>query len=419
MSVVVIGLSHRTAALDLLERMTVSEGRVPKVLGELQSQDTISESVLLSTCNRTEIYASVERFHAAHQDLRNVLADVCYLPPEAFVDHLYTRFDDEAASHLFAVASGLDSAVLGESEILGQVRTAWELAQENDTVGPSLNLLFRHAIEVGKRARTDTGISRHITSISQAAVAMAADRLGTLAGRRILVLGAGAMGGGMVGALAGAGAEEVLVANRTWDHAVDLATEVGGRAVHLDDLPSSLAEVDLLLTSTGAASIMLEHADLAPMIERRGDRPLLIVDIAVPRDVDAAVGEFDCVTLLDMDDLRAFANEGVAERQREVAAVREIVSDEVDRFQSVSTAREAAPLVTALRAKAESHRQAEINRFRVQLADLSADQRELVDGLTRGVVAKLLHDPTVQLKDAAGSARGERLAETLRELFDL
>ncbi|MCB1014134.1 MAG: glutamyl-tRNA reductase, partial [Acidimicrobiales bacterium] len=293
MSVVVVGLNHRTVPLDLLERMTVNEARLPKALHDLCSRDEIGEAVLLSTCNRTEVYAVVERFHPAYQDIRNFLSDLAYLPPDAFSDHLYTHYDDEAVEHLFGVAAGLDSAVLGESEILGQVKGAWELAQSEQAAGPSLNMLFRHALEVGKRARTETGIARHITSVAQAAVAMATERLGTLAGTRILVLGAGDMGRGMVAALAEADAAdppELLVANRTWAKAEELAARVGGRAVHVDDVPSVLADVDVLLTSTGASSIMFEQADLAPGLERRSGRPLLIVDIAVPRDIDPSVG---------------------------------------------------------------------------------------------------------------------------------
>jgi glutamyl-tRNA reductase len=411
-------LNHRTVPLDLLERVTVTDARLPKALDDLCSRDHVTEAVVLSTCNRTEVYAVVERFHAAYQDIRNFLSELAFLPPEAFSDHLYAHYDGEAAAHLFRVAAGLDSAVLGESEILGQVKVAWERAKDEDAAGSSLNMLFRHALEVGKRARTETGIARKVTSVSQAAVAMATERLGPLVGRRILVLGAGDMGEGMVAALSGSGAgSEVLVANRTWTKAEELADKVGGRAVHLDDLPTALAGVDLLLTSTGATSIMLELGDLAPVMQDRPERPLLIVDIAVPRDVDPAVADVPGVTLLDMDDLRAFAEAGVRERRREVAAVDEIVGEELDRYLTISTAREVAPLVTAVRDRAEDLRLAELERHRRKLADLEPNEQEAVEALTRAIIAKLLHDPTVTLKDAAGTPRGERLADALRELF--
>lgn len=419
MSIVVIGLNHRTVSLDLLERMTVDAGRTPKILTDLVSRDHLNEAVVLSTCNRTEIYGVAERFHGAYGDIRDTLADISYLPPETFSDHLYAHYDIDAVRHLFSVAAGLDSAVLGESEILGQVKNAWELAQTEGSSRSMLNLLFRHALETGKRARTETTISHHTTSISQAAVAMAIDRLGSLDGRRVLILGAGEMGEGMATSLLGAGAGEVMVANRTWENAVAVADRVGGRPVRLADLATTLADVDLLLTSTGASSLMVEHSDLALTMAARPNRPLLIVDIAVPRDVDPTAADLPGVTLLDMTDLRRFAEIGVRGRQGEVVAVRSIVEDELTRFLDLRSAREAAPLIAQMRARVETVRQAEVERQRNRLSHLDQADLEAVDSITRAVLAKVLHDPTVRLKDAAGTPRGDRLAEALRDLFDL
>ena len=280
-------------------------------------------------------------------------------------------------------------------------------------------MLFRHALEAGKRARTETAIGEKTTSVSQAAVAMAADRLGGLAGRSVLVVGAGEMGEGLVRSLIDAGAAPVQLANRTWDRAVALADRVGATAIHLDDLPRVLTDVDLLLTSTGATSIIVEHGDIEPVVGTRAGAPLLIVDIAVPRDVDAAAGTLPGVTLLDMDDLRSHAESGLAERRREVTAVRTIVEDEVGRFQALSTAREVAPLVAALRQKADGLRSRELARQQTRLADLTPEQRAVVEAVTKATLAKLLHEPTVALKAAAGTAKGERLAEALRDLYDL
>ena len=419
MSVVVIGLNHRTMPLELFERLTIDAARLPKALHELTTRDDVSEAVVLSTCNRTEVYAVAEKFHGAYQDIRSFLAETAFLAPEDFIDHLYVHYDREAIRHLFTVTAGLDSAVLGETEILGQVRGAWELAKDEKAAGPVLNLLFRHAIETGKRARTDTAIGRGTASVSYAAVEMASERLGSLDGKRVLVLGAGDMGEGMAVALASAGVSEVLVANRTWDRAVDLASRVDGRAVRLSDLPRALADVDVLLTSTGATSMMVEHADLSPIMAARAGHPLLVVDIAVPRDVDPSVADLPGVTLLDMHDLRRFAQAGLAERRREVHAVERIVVDEVDRFVEVSSARSAAPLVAALHARAETVRQAEMDRFQKRLEGLDPRQQAAVEALTRGILAKVLHEPTVKLKDLAGTPRGDRLAEALRTVYDL
>ena len=304
--------------------------------------------------------------------------------------------------------------------MLGQVRNAWERSASEGASGPRLAALFRHAVEVGKRARSETGIARGTTSVSQAAVAMAGRHLGTLEGKRILVLGAGDMGEGMAVALATSpGVADVLVANRTWDTAVALAARVGGRAVELGGLAGALEEADVLLTSTGSPTALLDEADLRPVMAARRGRSLLVVDVAVPRDVDPAVGALDGVTLLDMDDLRAFAEEGVSGRRREMARVQDIVDEEVNRYTAVVTAREAAPLVAALRLQAEEVRTAELERFRARLDQLDDRQREAVEAVTRGILAKLLHGPTVRLKEAAGSPRGDRLAEALRALFDL
>ena len=419
MSVVVVGLNHRTVPLDLLERMTVPESRLPKALADLTSREHITEAVVLSTCNRIEVYVFAEKFHGAYQDIRNFFAEVSHVAPEEFADHLASLYDGDAARHLFSVASGLDSAVLGEHEILGQVRKSWETASTEGAVGPVLNPLFRHALEVGKRVRTDTAISRNITSVSQAAVAMATERLGGLEGRQVLIVGAGEMGEGLARALHGGGVAGIRVANRTWDRAVEVARRLGGEPVRLDDLPRHLAEVDVLLTSTGASAAILEHGDLASVVGERHGRELLVVDIAVPRDVDPAAGEIEGLTLLDMDDLREFADVGIRERQREVTAVQAIVDAELARYVDVSTARLVAPLVASLRARGDLVSSGELQRFSARLGNLDDRQRDAVEALAAGIVGKLLHEPTVRMKDAAGTARGERLSEALRDLFDL
>lgn len=419
MSVVVVGLNHRTVPLELLERMAVPEAHLPKALADLSQREHVAEAVVLSTCHRTEVYVVAERFHGAVQDVRNTLGDLAFLPPEDFSDRLYTYYDEAAVTHLFSVAAGLDSVVLGESEILGQVKDAWERAHAEHSAGPVLGALFQRALEMGKRARSETAVGRHVTSLSQAAVAMARTRLGGLAGKRVLVLGAGDMGESLAVALAGAGASDVLVANRTWDRAAALAARVGGRAVELDGLSSALSEVDLLLTSTGAPSVLLGTAEMLPAVRDRGGHDLLIVDVAMPRDIDPAVGGLPGVTLLDLDDLRRFAEAGMDERRKEVARVQVLVRQEVARYLDQATARRVAPVITALHEEGERVRAAELERFRRRLQSLDPRQREAVEALTKGIVAKLLHDPTVRLKSAAGSSKGERLAAALGDLFGL
>jgi glutamyl-tRNA reductase len=407
----------------MLERLSVPPSGLPKALAALRGQPSLDEVVVLSTCMRTEVYATAERFHPAVQDIRNVLCEMGFIAPEDLSDHLSILYDDVAIGHLFTVAAGLDSAVLGEGEIQGQVRKAWETARTEGAAGQLLSSLFRHALEVGKRVRSETAIARGTTSVSQAAVALAASRLGgSLQGRRILILGAGEMGEGMAVALAGSpGVADVVVANRTAARAEELAGRIGGRAVTADraGLIAALADADVLLTSTTSRTAIMGVDDVAPALALRPERPLLIVDVAIPRDVEPAVAGLEGVTVLDLDDLRAFAQAGLNDRRREVARVRCIIDDEVAEYVGEANAREVAPTVAALHALGEDVRSGELARFRGKLDGLDARQREAVEALTRGIVGKLLHGPTVELKGAAASPRGERLAEALRALFDL
>ena len=419
MSVIVVGLNHRTVPLDLFEKMTVPEAKLPKALADLSSRENISESVILSTCNRIEIYAYAEKFHGAYQDIRNFLSEISHVAPEDFSDHLIGLFGSDAIEHLFKVSSGIDSAVIGEHEILGQVRSAWELAIEEQAVGTVLNSLFRHSLEVGKRARSETLISRNITSVSQAAVAMADKQLNGLIGKRVLVVGAGEMGEGMAKSLHAGGITELRVANRTWDRAVETAERLNGKPVRLDELPQNLTEVDLLLTSTGATAAILEYGDLDEAARQREGRELLIVDIAVPRDVDPAAAELDGVTLLDMDDLREFAEKGIRAREKEVSSVKEIINEELERFSNLFSARSVAPIVTQLHSRAEEIRNAELQKLFRKFPELTSEQLKGIETLTSVIANKLIHEPTVRLKDAAGTPKGERLSEALQDLFDL
>ena len=419
MSLVAIGCNHRSTPLDSLERMTVAPEELPKALADLGSAENLSEVVVLSTCNRIEIYALAERFHGGYHDVREFLCRHAGLPPEDVADHLYALHDIEAVRHLFSVVSGLDSAVVGEHEILGQVRTAWHTAREEGTLGSTLEPLFRHAVECGKKVRTETAIGRGIASVSQAAVAMAQDRLGGLTDRTVLVLGAGEMAEGTVKTLAAADTQQIFIANRTWERAERLAGVCGGQAVALDNLTETLAHVDVLVTTTGATELILERTAVADLLVSREGRELLIVDVAVPRDVDPEAADLPGVTLLDMEAIGEFIEGQMEGRTAVVVDVEQIVTIEVERFHALNSAREVAPLIGQLRGKASEIVDGELDRFSAKLADLEPAERAAVEALARGVVNKMLHEPTVRLKDAAGKARGERLAESLRDLFDL
>jgi glutamyl-tRNA reductase len=417
MSILAIGVNHRSGPLSVLERVTLAPDEVAKAVQGLAQFDNVREAVVLSTCNRTEIYAVTEKFHGAYADIRDFLCNLGDISADELHPHLFSQHDDAAVMHLFEVAAGLDSAVVGESEILGQVRTAWEIAQREGGARTTLNLLFRHAIEVGKRARTETAIARGTASVSHAAVEMAVEHHGSISGRRVALVGAGAMGEGIAVALRGAGVGDVLVVNRSPERGQALADRIDGRALGIDRLNEALESSDVVLTSTGSDEPVIT-AELVRRLDR-GGRPLLFVDIAVPRDVAPDVADLAGVTVLDLDDLSAWADRGRVERLSEVDRVTDIVREEVERFELQSAALQAAPLVSSLRERAEALRSAELERHAKRLNQLDDLQREIVDIITRGIVAKLLHEPSVRLRNQAGTPQGERNAAAVADLFDL
>lgn len=420
MSVLVIGLNHKTAPVEVLETVAVPEAMLAKALHELSGYDQLSEIVLLSTCQRTEVYSVARRYHPAVGEIRNFLADWGGTSPDTLNSHLYEYHDEAATRHLFKVAAGLDSAVLGEGEVLGQLADAWESAHREGASGPVMAALFRHAVEVGKRVRTETAIARGTTSLSQSAVALARAELGSLEGRTTLVLGAGDMGEAMAQALAAtSGPGRVLVANRTRSRADELAERCGGRPIGWDELEAGLVEADVVLASTGSPTAVLDAEMVAGALSRRPERPMLLIDIAVPRDVAPDVASLSGVTLYDMDDLAQFADRGMDSRRREIPRAEQIVDAEVGRYCGRQAERQVAPVIASLFERAEELRAGELERFAGRLASLGAEEQRTVEALTRGIVAKLLHEPTVALKAGVGTPTGEQLAESLRALFGL
>jgi glutamyl-tRNA reductase len=426
-SVVVVGIEQNEAPLHLIEQVAISDGALPKALATLRDHSNLSEVVIVSTCLRTEIYAVVDRFHDGVSELQGFISTVGDATVDALADHLTIRFDDDVADHLFTVASGLDSAVLGESEVLGQVRRAWEKAQKERASGPVLGALFRHAVETGKRVRSETSIARGITSLSHGAVALAAGcRVGGLAEARVLVVGAGEMGTGVAVALDGHRPREVVVANRSAGRARALVDSLPdtladcARTATMSELERELGSADVVFTSAGTPHPIVDRSMIeAAMARRPPGTNLLVIDLGMPRNVEPAATVVEGVTLLDMDALRAAVEGALTGRQGEVAEAREIVREEVERYRAASRARGAAPVVSALRARTEEARATEFDRQRAKRSDLTDEQWEQIDSVTRAMMAKLLHQPTVALKDAAGTPRGERLVESLRTLFDL
>jgi len=418
-SLIVVGLNHRTVPVGLLERMTVPENALAKVLHDLAAREHLVEVAALSTCNRTEIYAYSSRFHAAVGDVVQFLGDYSGADPDELSPHLYTYYDDAAVTHLFNVAAGLDSMIVGETEILGQVRDAWQVATEEGTAATLLGYVFRHAVESGKRVRTETQISRHPVSVSSAAVAVAGERLGGIEGCRVLVIGAGEMAEGMAVAVARRDVESITIANRTLERAERVAHRVKGSAVPLAAVGEELARADLVFASTGSRDVLVERAAVETAMADRPDRRLLIVDVALPRDFDAGVGEVRNVTLLDLDDLKDFAQRSSDRRRAAIARAREIVASSVDRYLDERRQRIVAPAVTALRERGRAVKASELDRFASRLASLDGETRRSVEALVDSVVNKLLHEPTVRLKAAAGTDHGDLYIDAIRALFHL
>ena len=433
MSVLVVGLSHSSAPVATLERAVVSGDTLTKLLRDLVQAEPVAEAFVISTCNRVEVYADVDRFHAGVTAICELLARHCGVPSPELTPHLYVHYEERAISHLLAVAAGLDSMVVGEDQILGQVRSAVKLAEEHATAGRVLGELGRLALRTGKRARAETMIGRAGLSLLSAAMEVAADEVAaevaagqagtdTLSGRRVLVVGAGSMSGLAAATAARSGAASIAVANRTREHAERVAATVGTAATTttgLDDLPAALAAADVVISCTGATGqvITLEIASAA-LAARTAQGPLVIMDLAMPRDVEPGVADLPGVVLIGMDQLREHAS---AIRDDDVAAVRAILEAELASYQSAMDAARVAPVVVALRAKAAKVVDAELTRLsgRLSADDLSGHALDEIAQTVRRVVDKLLHAPTVRVKELAGSPGGEEYAAALRVLFDL
>ncbi|MBW3594985.1 MAG: glutamyl-tRNA reductase [Actinobacteria bacterium] len=420
MSLIVVGLNHRTAPVSVLERVAISEESLPKALHQLGTYEHVLEGAILSTCNRTEIYAMSPKFHAGVQDLRNFLGDFCHVAPEDLADHLYTFHEDGAVRHLFRVASGIDSMVLGESEILGQVRRSYQVALEEGLATRVLAAAFRQALRVGKRARTETAIGRNPVSISSAAVELARKAFAnkTLEGRSIAVVGAGKMGALAAKALARSGASTITVVNRTEEKAQTLADDLGIEARPWTELEQTLAEADIVISSTTASATVIDKLIVEAAIDGRTS-PLLLVDIAVPRDIETSVAELPNVVLRDIDDLRGVVETNLGSRVGEISKVEEIIAAELARFVEWERATEVGPTVSALVARADELKTEELDRLASRAKQLTDEQRAEIEHSMTRLISKLLHVPINRAKELATSKQGYVYVTALRELFEL
>jgi glutamyl-tRNA reductase len=415
-SVLVVGVSHNTAPVAVLERLTLDADGVDKLMHAVAECEHVLEATVLATCNRIEIYAEVDRFHGSVESVSRLLCELADEAPEDVVPHLYVHYDDGAVSHLFRVATGLDSMVVGEGQILGQTRQALRLGQEAGTVGPALNVLFQQGLRVGKRTHAETDIDHAAPSLVTLALDQAAAVVGDLAGLRVLVVGAGSMAGLAVATASGLGAADIVVASRTEAHARRLADQYDARTVPLGSVQEAIASTDVLISCTGATGVVLP---LAVVAAARADAegPLAVIDLALPHDVDPSVAELPGVALFNLAGLAEVVNEG--EGADDVAAVRDIVTEEVAAFLAARASATVTPTVVALRTMATGIVDTEMQRLGSRLPDLDPAVLSEIELAVRRVADKLLHQPTVRVKELANETGTVSYATALAELFSL
>src|SRR6186713_3134017 len=390
MQLLLVGVSHRTAPIELRERLDFSARGVDRALTALSGTGAHREATIVSTCNRVELYVACDDSNAARGAIQHFLSEFHGIPREQLAPHIYSKTGQEAVSHLYRVAAGLDSLVMGEPQILGQVKDAFGVASQMGCTGPLLNKLFHSAFAAGKRVRSETALAEGAVSVSYAAVELARKIFGTLKGRTVLVIGAGEMGKLTAVHMQSQGIERLIITSRTAAHAEALASSIGGNSMPWDALGTSLVEADILITATGASAPIISCAVIAQTMRARRQRPLFIIDIAVPRDVEGNAGDLEQVFLYNIDDLQAVVQENISKRGTEASDAEKIIGQEVAKFISWLNSRGAVPTIVALRQRFESVRQSELRRLEPKMASLPPEARARIDEITRLIMEKLL-----------------------------
>jgi glutamyl-tRNA reductase len=419
MPLFVAGLSHRNAPVELRERLAIEEDKLREVLSDLQATSVVPEVVVLSTCNRVEVYGVAEAPGEARALVFRHLCRQRGIDLGLVEEALYTHLDGDAVRHAFRVAASLDSMMIGEPQILGQVKDAFALAQACETVGPQLHTLFSQAFSVAKRVRTETEIARHAVSVSFAAVELAKKIFAGLSGRAVLLVGAGKMSELAAKHLVEQGAFPIYVANRTWARAQDLARSLSGTPVQWEELQTALGSVDIVVTSTGATQPVISQSMVARIMHGRRGRPLFFIDIAVPRDVEPGVDRLDDVYRYDIDDLKQVVDANLRERAREAQRAEALVEREVGKFLVRQGDVEVIPTIVSLRARLEEIRLVEVKRTLARLPEASPEQRAAIEALSTGIVNKILHAPITKLRESSRAGVSRTVLELVHELFGL
>lgn len=419
MNIIVVGLSHKTTPVEIRERVAFPPTAMERPLRELTALPAVVEGMIVSTCNRVELYATTRHPEEGKIQLRRFLSQFHQLPPEELEPHLY-EFEGEAAiRHVFRVAASLDSMVIGEPQILGQIKTAYGHAAEHKTVGLILNRFLHKAFSVAKRVRTETEIASNAVSVSFAAVELARKIFGTLEGKTVLLIGAGEMCELAARHFLNNGVSSVMVTNRTYERAVKLAAEFSGRAVTFDDFPLHLHQVDIVLTSTGAPNFILGPKKVEEVLRQRKNKPMFFIDIAVPRDIDPKVNDLANIYLYDVDDLQEVVQSNLKERQKEAKKAEGIIDQEIGQFHRWLGTLDVVPTIVSLRGRLEEIRRGELEKTFASLRDLGEKERRAIEAMSAAIINKVLHQPITVLKRGQNGGEGDDYVDAVRVLFDL
>lgn len=419
MHIVVAGLNYRTAPVSIREKFTFADGDLEVALSELKETKSIMECVIVGTCNRTELYVVVDREHLCGHYLRGFIEKWFGVPREEFNKHLYIYENEKAIEHLFRVTSGLDSMVIGETQILGQIRDAFLLAQQCKTTGILFNTLFKQSVTLAKRAHTETGIGENPVSVSYAAVELGKRIFGSYDHKKVMIIGAGKMSELTVKHLYANGADKVIVVNRTLSRAQELAGKFEGVAGSMDKLLVYLEEVDIVISSTGSADIVLTKEQVAAVLQKRRSRPLFMIDIAVPRDLDSAIGELPNVFLYDIDNLQSIVNNHLQERRKAALVIEDMIADEMAAFDQWTRTLGVRPLIQALQTKASSIHEETMDSLLKKLPDLDERELKVIRKLTKSIVNQMLRDPVNRIKEMAAERHGDEALEYFTKIFAL
>ncbi|KXS44732.1 MAG: glutamyl-tRNA reductase [Candidatus Frackibacter sp. T328-2] len=419
MTIITMGLNHKTAPVEIREQISFTSKEKEETMKMINKTDFIKEGIVLATCNRTEVYIVTQKKDKGRSFILRLLSEFSSLTEEELEDYLYTYHNLETVTHLYQVASGLDSMVLGEAQILGQVKEAFGLAQEKETISTVFHHLFTEALRVGKRARSETSINDNAASVSYAAVELANKIFGSLEKEKVLVLGAGEMSQLTLKSLVDHGVKEVFVANRTFSKAVDLAKEFDGQAVKWGTVDEWLNKVDIVISSTGAPHYIVTYERVEEILKDRGSKPLFFIDIAVPRDIDPKIHDLNNVYAYNIDDLESVVDANLKKREKAVSSVNKIIKEEVKAFNEWQNSRTVVPIIKSLRKQAEEIRQEELERALSKLDDISEQDKSVIKGLTYKIVNKMLHHPTVQVKEFANVENRSLYLNAVNKLFGL